>query len=149
MKNKKLLLALCLPIFFLLGLTVYNQYVVVSGQQFLLPIEGYDPRDLLAGNYIRFQIVYGVSRDCQQELVSPAFMCVKPAQKLMIGAVEPRCEAWIPGECRGRRFNDRLNRFYVAQEDAKEIEAKVLAKRMQVKLAVGKGHARIIDLVER
>jgi len=53
--NRWLLVALVLPILGVGGLIVHSE-LALRGDEWRLPIRGYDPRDLLRGHYLTFQI---------------------------------------------------------------------------------------------
>jgi len=64
--NKRLLAAvLALPWFCLLGWTLFLATVNHNAKKIILPITGYDPRDLLSGRYISYQIDWDKA-DCSQ-----------------------------------------------------------------------------------
>ena len=65
MKQYIFALFLSLPFFLLLAWAVGLHYQMMTMSEVTLPITGYDPRDLLAGHYIRYQIDWNKA-DCQQ-----------------------------------------------------------------------------------
>lgn len=56
MKNKFLLFILLIPVICLFVWNCYLWYNKDSGAEITVAITGYDPRDLLSGHYIRYQI---------------------------------------------------------------------------------------------
>lgn len=62
--NKKRLLLLSSPFICLLVWIVFI-FCQSFGQDVILPIRGYDPRDLISGHYIRYQIDWDKA-DCSQ-----------------------------------------------------------------------------------
>lgn len=146
MKNTKLLAALAIPVTVLLGLAAYQEYLSVTGNDHILAIEGYDPRDLLSGNYIRFRIKYNVPRTCPIQ-DGMAYMCMKPEQRLMVPSVDSNCQEWTEGRCLSGIFEDNINRFYVPIENAKAVEKEVLAGNAKVRLSVGQGNHVVKDLL--
>lgn len=97
--NKKILfgLAALIPALALLGWVGLNETRLRSGEEFVLPITGYDPRDLLSGHYLRFQILY-------------------PSE-------EGDCPAYR-GHCEYGRFVSRanINRYYIPEVDAEWLD---------------------------
>lgn len=65
MKRYIFALFLSVPFFLLLAWTVGLHYQKINMPEVILPITGYDPRDLLAGHYIRYQIDWD-NADCDQ-----------------------------------------------------------------------------------
>ncbi|HKD39447.1 MAG TPA: GDYXXLXY domain-containing protein [Myxococcaceae bacterium] len=54
---KRVLLALAVVDLVFFGAWVVREEIARRGGRIHLPIEGYDPRDLLSGHYVRFQLV--------------------------------------------------------------------------------------------
>lgn len=65
MKNKLLIIALALPLVCLIGWSTFLGYLQFYGQEVKVVISGYDPRDLLSGHYISYQIDWHKT-DCSQ-----------------------------------------------------------------------------------
>ncbi len=65
MKNKLVALVLLVPFIVLTGWTLYALHFVRQSPEVVLPITGYDPRNILSGHYIRFQIDWQ-NADCRQ-----------------------------------------------------------------------------------
>lgn len=60
-------LAVFLPILVLASVALEREFDLRNGKVLILPITGYDPRDLLSGHYLRFQIDRKYSDDvCQK-----------------------------------------------------------------------------------
>lgn len=141
----KNVIALAIPVVFLVGLTFYHQILLFTQTEYVFAIEGYDPRDLLSGNYIQFRIRYDIPTSCET-YVEKVAICLKPERRMIYGEVTG-CEEWISGECRHHQFEDHLNRFYIPQDRAAALEARVRAGKTEVKVSVGKGSAIIKDLL--
>lgn len=65
MKNRFAVLFLSLPFLILSCWVFYAFYFVRTAQEVVLPVQGYDPRNILSGHYIRFQINWKEA-DCYQ-----------------------------------------------------------------------------------
>lgn len=63
--NKKRLILLIIPYVVLLFWIIFLFVQKMSGYNVILPIQGYDPRDLISGHYIQYQIDWKQS-DCSQ-----------------------------------------------------------------------------------
>lgn len=157
--SRRTLIALAIPILALAALAAEKSHRVHSGERFVFPISGYDPRDLLSGNYLQFTVDYGAEHVCERSDRStsdstPASICLAPAREFSwqpFGAGEPRaggsCRRWITGNCRYGRFQAGVEKFYVPQEKAQALEKRIRSKKAQVVVAIGdSGEASIVDL---
>ena len=54
MKDRLLVVAVVVPLLGLLALIGRAEFNLQDGRPWLLPIRGYDPRDLISGHYLRF-----------------------------------------------------------------------------------------------
>ena len=99
--NKRLLaVTLSLPWFCLLGWALFLTVSANSGREITLPVTGYDPRDLLSGRYIAYQIDWNKA-DCTQ---FPKRTC--PEQEF----------------CKEARWG-RECRFYIPEATANELDS--------------------------
>ena len=55
--NKAALL-LFIPVMILLGWVISVQTAVSTGTQIVMPVQGFDPRDILAGHYLQVSVDY-------------------------------------------------------------------------------------------
>ena len=144
------IIAVIIPIIALVGLTVKKERRMIHGEEVVLPIEGFDPRDLLSGNFLIYQIKYGVTNLCQQTskqsnstigyvvLDPPQFQTLKPS----IG------QTFIKGECERGRFKAGIERFYIPQEHATILDKEVRGKKGKIVLSVFyDGRAQVKDLL--
>ncbi|WP_413585268.1 GDYXXLXY domain-containing protein [Bdellovibrio sp. HCB274] len=143
---KKMIAAVAIPCVVLLSLALYNQHFIMTGPVFEFEIEGYDPRDILAGHYLRFRIKYATDTKCTISY-GPANMCLKPQQRVMEGDDVAGCENWIAGRCENALFRDDLDRFYIPQDRSLLLESQLIAGHASVQVVVGKGNALIKDLL--
>ena len=58
-KNPRLAFALAFPIALLAGHTAYKQARVMIGTTVVVPIAGFDPRDLLSGHFLTYRLDMG------------------------------------------------------------------------------------------
>ena len=65
MKKNALFFVLIEPLLFLLSWVFFLNFQVGTSNQVVLPIAGYDPRDLLSGRYLAYQIDWEKA-DCKQ-----------------------------------------------------------------------------------
>lgn len=108
--------ALVLPILGLAGLILYKQYNVETGRQIVLPIKPYDPRDLIAGHYMQYQVDYGMPEICsgiKDYKIRDAYVCLEP--KFFSYNKPVSCNSIIHGRCEGNRFMAGIERFYIPE----------------------------------
>jgi uncharacterized membrane-anchored protein len=150
-KNSKLFLAaLLFPIFLLGALVVFKGYKLSSGKKFTVPIEAYDPRDLLSGHFLRFKISFEDKDPCYSPQASDSldhYYCLSTG-KFITSNDLPICEAWLAGTCESGSFQTGLDRFYVPENDAKFLEDMLRGKKASLVLSVDpQGKAMIDDLL--
>ena len=149
-KTKKgLLIALIIPIISLAVLIGYKKYILSIGKEVILPITGYDPRDLLSGHYLIYTINYGVEDICRgmsYKLKKPGYVCL--STKTFSYNWPDNCELLITGICNRSRFEAGIERYYVPEEEAKKLEDLVRSKEASIVLSVPRnGKAQIKDLL--
>ncbi len=143
--RKILILALIFPIVALLSLVAYKRYHQISGQEYTFPISGYDPRDIFSGHYLTFKVEYGVDGICEGEyfkIPRAAFVCLE-TKKFSYDLPEG-CSQFIRGVCQFERFEAGVERFYVSEARARELEQHVINHNAQIKIAVMKNGSAII-----
>jgi uncharacterized membrane-anchored protein len=118
------LIAISIPILALLAWTLTLETRVRSGKEIEVRVEGYDPRDLLAGHYIRFRLALGTSTPCTSGTGGPACVCFEPSSEgsvyapIISGSCEEllsRCSAALRGQCFGSRFEAGIERYYIPE----------------------------------
>lgn len=117
MMHKYLIYLLLLPFVFFVFWIGYLSSQVKDGQEIVLPISGYDPRNLLSGHYIDYQINW-TRADCTQ---------------------------FGDGTCPKQEFNQN-GRVYIPEKYAARLE-KMLnepAYQFEVVYAYKPGHAPIV-----
>lgn len=148
-KRTMLLIALALPILALMTSAYLKSVQRDSGEQITLPIEGFDPRDLLSGHYLIYQVDYGLETDCTEHDVETA-VCLRPERAMYLAdAVPDSCKLFIRGYCdSSARFSAGIERFYIPEEYAETLETQVRDKRGALVLSVdAQGNAAIRDLL--
>ncbi len=152
MKAKPLLMvSLLLPIAVLIANALWHEWARHQGQEVTIPISGFDPRDLLSGHFLTYQLQYGTSNtDCRPEGAT-AMMCLQPSPLLHINtqAKPADCDLYIRGQCGGLgRFTANIERFYIPEEYAPVLDRKVRENQGALVLGVDKqGTATIRDLL--
>ncbi len=148
-QSKKLLIIfLLVPVIALATLTAYKKSIVTFGREVILPISGYDPRDLLSGHYLIYRVDYGIETVCDHKFTpgEPAYLCLTP--RMFSFFPTHNCDLEIIGACNNSRFEAGIEKFYVPQEKALELEKLIQSKKAGIKIAVTPdGKAQVKDLL--
>ena len=143
-----LILALVLPIAALGALALYHQQRLATGTRVELPIAGFDPRDLLAGHYLRYRIDYGVAQCPGVPNAPHAGICLRPQKAFFVENPPAPCRLWIEGRCRDGRFEAGIERFYIPEEAARPLEKALMSGLGRVRLSItADGEARVEELL--
>jgi uncharacterized membrane-anchored protein len=150
--NFSLLAALTLPILALASLTAYHQYMYRTGEDVILPISGYDPRDLLSGYYLEYKIDYGIKGVCKAspESITPALICLKPKFFQYGNQPSQECSLFIRGMCTDDTFSGGIEQFFMSEENSKAVEKLLTSGKVktEVVLSVTKtGYALVKDIL--
>lgn len=145
-----LIVGLVIPILSLAAIVLNNVYEIRTGKEIVLPIIGYDPRDLLAGHYLNYRIEYGVPDICANNINNQmknndAYVCLEPKQFSF--TVPEDCELMIKGVCSYTNFDAGVQRFYASEANAKLLEKDLLKGNASVALAVtesGKAYVKYL-----
>lgn len=89
----KLVLALLLPVVALAAGIARNELALASAQTWVIPVEGYDPRDLLRGHYIQFRYRWQVEGDRSQCDGGDCLICLERRGEEVAARVMSRGEA--------------------------------------------------------
>lgn len=150
--KRNLWIALLIPIVGLALLTIYKAAVLKVGAEYTLPIRGYDPRDLLSGHYLIYGVEYGVADVCANSNVVPGdppregFVCLEP--KMFSFEKPASCEAMVRGVCSGNRFVAGIEKFFIPEGRARELERAVIEQRGSIKISIlGNGQAQVKELL--
>lgn len=147
LKNKKKILiisALLWPVIIWAIVVGIKTHAYYAGVSLILPVQGYDPRDLLSGHYIIYRVDYGAPLDCTADIYLDERMFVHdPGQPWARLETYPPPEGslYIAGYCKNRRFIANIERYYVPEDKAFELD-KVLRNRevpAAIEIAVGAG----------
>lgn len=145
--KKALIIALLFPILALMALTAYKKYVLSFGEEIILPISGYDPRDLLSGHYLIYQIDYGVHGVCTSNSGQQAgYVCLAP--KMFSYSPPDGCSKLIRGVCKLNRFEAGIEKYYVPEDKARYLEEQIRSKTASIVLSITRdGQAQVKDLL--
>lgn len=137
--------ALFFPLVALVLMTAFRSAGLRSGNEITLPIQGYDPRDLLSGHYLRYRVDYGVTNICASE-GAETYVCLDT--RLASPYRPESCEIFIKGFCNHGVFEAGIERFYVPESDASRLEKDVQSKSASILVTVSSsGSAQIKSLL--
>lgn len=145
--RKWILIALIFPIVSLLALTGYKKYVLSFGKEVTLPITGFDPRDLLSGHYIIYSVQYGVEGICKDryEEKIDAYVCL---DNKTFSYSNEGCSLFIAGSCNYGTFNAGIERFYIPESRAQELDQIVRGGSGSIVISISSnGAAQVKDLL--
>ncbi|HAA91813.1 MAG: hypothetical protein CMM48_00705 [Rhodospirillaceae bacterium] len=150
-RQLRLIVALALPVICLVAYAGWHGWIAVQGQKVTLPIRGFDPRDLLSGHYLIYQVDYGLKSLCaktSQPETGPFYLCLS-SKKIHDGRPpSTSCRQYLRGRCERGRFRTGIERFYVPQKHARKLEKAVQNRKGSVTLSLdGKGGAVVIELL--
>lgn len=160
---RKLLLslALLLPILFLAYQTLHLAVARGTGQRVQLRIEGYDPRDLLAGHYLTYRLSLPENADCATlvenfGIAADACLCFHDreirSQQFIMNTCEDwqlnDCESYIKGSCASGRFIAGIEKYYIPETEARELDQYVRSNGAWIEVVIGPyGKAQVVDLL--
>ena len=125
MMNKKILVAVLIPLLLLSLLIIRAEFHISQGKEWKFQVQGYDPRDLLRGHYLRFSLRYNwVEGSSHCENVNHCCLCLSDigeiaptVQKTSCEIAQNQCDGFIRGE-----FENSLNRYYIPENYAVQAE---------------------------
>jgi uncharacterized membrane-anchored protein len=157
--NKKLAAALAVPIACLALLTAYKGIKVYAGKKIIIPIVGYDPRDLLSGHYLIFRLDLNTDAcadyDHENENV---FLCltldetdtVTESSTLHYLSDDWRdyCHAVLRGRCDRGSYVAGIERFYIPEHESAALDRAVRTGKGSLVVSVdNSGRASIKELL--
>lgn len=137
-KTIRLILALLFPVMVWAVLVGEKTYGHHAGTVVTLPVSGYDPRDLLSGHYIIYEIDYGAPIDC--ELGNrDAYLYLDSYDGAEVSPYPPDetdNALFIKGHCQGRRFVANIERFYVPEDAAPRLDSILRGRELAASIEV-------------
>lgn len=157
-QNKKLAAALIFPILCLILLAVYKGIKVAVGTKIIIPISGYDPRDLLSGHYLTYRLDFKNGNFCSDKIQDNTriMLCVNQVKgDEASGEIIDEdnydrrdCDVIIKGKCENGRFSAGIERFYIPEKHCMEIERVIRKGKGKLVVSVdSSGNAVIKDLL--
>lgn len=151
-------LAVTVPLIILCLLLARAELHVSQGKEWQFEVQGYDPRDLLRGHYLRFSLNYNWanntttgdacddSKDCCLCLSNIGEQAPL-VEHMACGPARTQCDGFIHGV-----FEHELNRFYIPEKYAKQAETILRdardANSAYLSVAISEqGEPQIIDML--
>jgi uncharacterized membrane-anchored protein len=146
-KKKTLVFSLLFPILYLAALTLYQESLLLSKHEIILPISGEDPRDLLSGHYLRYKIEYGVDGICPSSSGQQVgYLCLEP--KIFSYTRPQDCSKLIRGVCSSGRFEAGIEKYYLPEDQARKLEGQIDSNTTRIVLSITpSGKAQVKDLL--
>ncbi|HOO70195.1 MAG TPA: GDYXXLXY domain-containing protein [Spirochaetota bacterium] len=157
--NKKLAAALIIPLACLALLTVYKAIKIYTGKKVIVPITGFDPRDLLSGHYLTYRL--DLDTDACNDYESDgdtAYICLtlndrdeiekSSSMTYLSEDWHEYCDVVIRGTCTRGSFSAGIERFYIPEGESVFLDSAVQGGRGSLILSVDRnGKAAIKDLL--
>lgn len=118
-------LAIFLPVLliFLWWLRIHS--VVANGNEIALGVSGYDPRDLLSGHYLTYQVTYSPVEPCpDRKKDSERCVCFadQGSETEWSGSCNElpheSCRKYLRGSCRYGRFEAGIEKYFIPESYA-------------------------------
>lgn len=133
-------LALAVPILGLVAIWGWTDWQSRKGTDWIVPIEGYDPRDLLRGHYVQFTYDWPGAEDLREPYLYDFCIEGTPPAITRITAARAAEDCTHYAEARGREqfASDglRRGRLYVPQTQARELQGKLLDRTLQAYVVI-------------
>lgn len=113
-----------LDVLFFVGWIAREEHVRRTGAEVKLPIEGYDPRDLLRGHYVQFRLVAEREAEGERARQGATRFCLEERQgrwHVKPEAEPSSCRYSIEGSNRSGKVRFGIERFYVDERRAREV----------------------------
>lgn len=145
-RAQQLALAIALPILLLTANASWHFYKLGQGVEIRLPIQGFDPRDLLAGHYLIYQIDYGLGDFCTSTDSTKRqrqTICLQPKQS----EASADCAIPLEGFCSNEGFKAGIERFYIPEQYASALDQAIRGQKGEIVLMIKNGKASVKDLL--
>ena len=138
------ILAVFFPLVALGALTAYKHHLFTQGREVILPIQGYDPRDLISGHYLIYTIDYGVRKLCAgaPKEKKEGFLCL--SDRSFAYEKPNSCPLLIEGTCKGQRFEAGIERYFTSKENALLLEKIIEKEKISVLISVNSGGKALV-----
>jgi uncharacterized membrane-anchored protein len=119
--KRNMLIAAFAPVIVMAGWIVYLSTITATAPEIELPIIGFDPRDLLSGHYLRYQVKYDVEIECKASEWCVCFDAQNHVQAQDTCDAMTSCDRKLRGSCSNNRFVAGIERYYFSEKFSKEL----------------------------
>lgn len=148
-RGRTIFLALLLPVLGLLLSAGWHSWRMVNATEWRIPVSGYDPRDLLAGQYALFQYRWTTKGDVKLCHTRECTLCLSHANGQVVAEIRDKhshCDAAVDPIAsninlrivRARNAPPELTaatRIYIPEHDADRINALLAGSRQAMLVA--------------
>jgi uncharacterized membrane-anchored protein len=166
-RSGRILLAISvlLPVLVLGFMAFQKARIHAQGVEVRFPVVGYDPRDILAGHYLTYTVDYGTGAVCAENNVparygaspgDPVCLCLTDVTAIPPSSYEYTCEekpgsdcvAVLKGRCERGQFTAGLERYYINEQKAEELDRIVRRGTSRIVVKIDKNGNALVHSVE-
>ena len=92
-------------------------------------------QEIYSGHYVMYEVDYGIEINCNRSPNRKKAMVCLSGQHFTFDLTHD-CEDKIIGECRGSRFIAGIEKFFIAEEHAKELDALAREGKASIRVSV-------------
>ena len=155
---KRLMLALALPLLFLTALWAQAHYQRSHGTTVFFDIRGYDPRDLLSGHYLRYQVDYHIANELSCNPGEACCLCLQTSQSKVIHSQAYLCDnqpstadcpLFIQGQIdKDLHFVTGIERYFIPEDKRVILNHQLLTQPASLQVSItNDGKAAIQNLL--
>jgi uncharacterized membrane-anchored protein len=146
LKRASLILALALPIAALGIMVARGEVITRSGRAYRISIEGYDPRDLVRGHYLRYRLDFRWEEPRERCTVAECAYCLRGeagSEPLVVRVGRDDtagCDASFP-----ETQLDRLQQFFIPEDRGPVLERALRSRDAKLLVKVSRGGSVVIQ----
>jgi len=153
MNKRNKIIALLIPILIIVGSIGKSEYQLATGEMWKFKISGYDPRDLLRGNYVMYQVEFdweAGKKECSDK--KDCCVCLKrkkdslnstKVSKTSCSLAAERCDGLIQ-----ERYLQTLRKYFIPEDKGKALEKVIRENDAEILVAISDdGHPVVRDLL--
>lgn len=157
-KSKLLITSIVFPILALMLLTAYKHYKVNYGKEIIIPIRGFDPRNLLSGHYLIYQLDLNIANYSDEDHnKKDVYLGVNQLANYKVrstilhnyhAGLNSKYDIILKGSFKRNRFTSGIERFYIPEKYSRKLDRVVRNRQGKIIVSVdSKGKAYIKDLL--
>jgi len=153
MNKRNKIIALLIPILIVLGAIGKSEYQLATGEVWKFKISGYDPRDLLRGHYVNYQVEFDWRKDrgvCLDK--NDCCLCLDRKKDLLnsIKASKMSCSLAVE-RCDGlmrEEYIQELRKYFIPEDKGKALEKAIRGQEAEILVVISdKGRPLVRDLL--